>query len=99
MKNKIYANKGVKRNKKPLQNIVYRITDRSGDLAPTFNLYQLHWQYEKRLNIKPNVWNYHGEVSLDKIKEILEEKQYSKFRQGKRIFTIQRRIDGKNIKK
>lgn len=109
---KIHANSGIKRNKKPLQNIVYRVVilnelkdcnlDSPLNKSEEFLLKDtgylvLYSQYEKQLDIKPNTWNFHGFITPDKLKEILGLKQWSKFRQGQRIFTIQRRNDGKNL--
>lgn len=42
---------------------------------------------------------WHGFVTPEEFKTTLEERQWMKLTQGKREFIIQRRIDGKNIKK
>lgn len=89
---KFAANRGVPRNKRPLQNIAYKFTD-----APSGG-YHMRWAYERQLN-KYGVWNFHGAVTVDEIKAILSVNQWSKFRQGVRQFTVQRRVDGRNIPK
>ncbi len=106
---KQYANKGVERNKKPLENIVYKITV-SNKSAYNFEKFQpynfkelgyliLFWQYEKQYNEEPTVMNWHGLIAPDELKKRLSKKQWDNFCQGERIFIIQRRIDWKNIKK
>ncbi len=42
----------------------------------------LHWTNKK----SNNVWNWHGFVSVNELKQIIGLKQYEKFCQGKRIF-------------
>jgi hypothetical protein len=42
-------------------------------------------------------WN--GFITPAELKEKLGEKQWAKFCQGKREFIIQRRVDGRNVKK
>lgn len=88
---KIFQNLGVKRNKKPLQNIVYWF-----DKTETPDKYLCKWQYEKRLNVSNSV-NIHGFVDEIFIKEILSVNQWSKFKQGENKFIIQRRINKQNI--
>jgi len=80
---KRYANRGVERNKKPLQN------------KPTFVLL---WAYEREYNRHPSK-SFHGPVTLDQIKARLTPSQWSKFRQGTREFVKQRRVDGRNVPK
>jgi hypothetical protein len=90
---KVHANRGIARNKKPLQNIIYRIEDRQvGDTIQ----YILYWAYEKDHN-RNNTWFWHGAIAPEQIKNLLSPNQWSKFRQGERQFVIQRRIDGHNI--
>lgn len=103
MSSKHYANRGVERNKKPLKNIVYEIElsklENVPDKAP-YSEYRfkdlgylvLYWWHEEKNPIK----NMHGFITAEYLKNCLGEKQYSKFCQGKRTFTIQRRINGKN---
>lgn len=85
--NKYFANKGVKRNKKPLQNIVIKL-----EKNIKTGYYSLLWRVQKI-----DTFNYHGMVDELYIKELLGIKQYSKFKQGKTEFIIQRRINKKNI--
>lgn len=99
-----YANRGVKRNQRPLKNIVYVVEVHQlkpdADLA-YFEKFKykdegylvLNWYYES----KDPIWNFHGFVTTDDLKERLGLKQWKKFGEGKRTFIIQRRIDGKNI--
>lgn len=105
---KPHANKGVERNKKPLQNIVYRVklSDPKGlHDALGYAQYKykelgylvLYWQFEKNLNKEPKCVNYHGFITPEELRNILGAKQWSKFAQGKREFIVQRRVDGKNI--
>jgi hypothetical protein len=114
---KIHANFGVKRNKKPLQNLVYKIevmTEeemwldfRESDevFEERFSEYKfsegtyavLKYQYEKNLNERPNIWNSKGFITEKDLRIKLEGNNWSRFRQGQRIFTIQRRKDGKNL--
>lgn len=88
-KNKYFANKGLKRNKKPLKNIIYKFE------SPLYNeaIYYCYWKYQS-INM---IWISKGVMTEDEIKEIIGEKQWSKFCQGKREFIIQRRINNKNI--
>lgn len=103
-KSKYFANRGVARNKKPLKNLVYQIT--LSQLKPnedkeSYEKYKfkdlgylvLKWHYET----KNPIINFHGFITPIYLKELIGEKQYAKFCQGKREFIIQRRIDGKNI--
>lgn len=104
MKNKIYANKGVKRNKKPLRNIVYQISvkDKLKDDTNLENYEKfkhkdegyliLEWCYEG-----DSINNWYGFITPDAFKELIGSKQWSKFCQGKRIFINQRRVNGNNI--
>lgn len=103
---KIYANRGIKRNKKPLQNIVYQIEILKKLKCRSLNeshydqykfkdegYLVLNWQFEKQLR----GWNLHGFITPEDLRKKIGDKQWSKFCQGKRIFTIQRRANGKNI--
>jgi len=89
MKN-LYANIGVERNKKPLQNILYWIEESN-------NKYILYWAYEKDYN-KGFSRKYHGFVTEEEIKSKLTQKQWCKFKLGVRFFIHQRRENNKNIK-
>lgn len=109
MSNKYYANKGVERNKRPLQNIFMSI--KLIELPKNFNednyssfkfkdLGYITWgsAYEKNYN-KGESLTLHGFITPDDLKEKLGLNQWNKFCQGKREFIIQRRIDGKNKKR
>lgn len=106
---KQHANKGVARNKKPLQNIVYIIELsqlKEGIDPERFEQYRfkdkgyivLKWQLEHAYN-RDDSANWHGFITPDELKELIGVKQWSKFCNGKREFVNQRRIDGKNIGK
>ena len=87
-RNKYFANRGVTRNKKPLKNIVYWFeTPSYGKIA------YCNWKYQS-VNM---IWVSEGVMTYEEVKKIIGEKQWSKFRQGKREFIIQRRINNKNI--
>jgi hypothetical protein len=125
---KHHANKGVKRNKKPLKNITYFVeirqildhTQRRMDNAKDdaskkywedwFNDIQKFRYDDGYIMVTYKYqgsdirFQYYGPSSdghplctPDDLKTLLGDKQWSKFRQGKREFIIQRRIDGKNI--
>lgn len=111
---KNYANRGVERNKKPLKNIVYQIEvkplssfrkDVQDD--PKFVEDYAKYKFKEEgyiilksgLQGKYDIMGWNGFRTPEYIKELLSEKQWSKFCQGKREFIIQRRIDGNNIKK
>lgn len=89
--NKAIANRGIPRNKKPLQNIIFWITEKESE-------FYLEWQYEKIYN-RRTVKNFSGKVDIDYLKQWLSKNQWMKFRNGDRKFIIQRRIDGNNIPK
>lgn len=100
---KNHANRGVKRNKKPLQNIVFTVEVKplkNPDDADKYAEYKfkdlgylvLYWKYQRE-----NVTYYHGFVTPEHLKDRLGEKQWSKFCQGKREFIIQRRVDSGNV--
>lgn len=99
-----YANRGVKRNKRPLKNIVYVIEVSQLKPDADLNYFEkfkykdegylvLNWHYET----KDPIYYFHGFVTPDDLKERLGDKQWKKFGEGKRTFIIQRRINGKNI--
>ena len=107
-KETFYANRGVERNKKPLPNQLYKFevgplkAGLSDERIKEMEKYKFKdqgyivmlwsmqgWDY----------WNWHGFVTEDEVKKRIGDKQWAKFCQGKREFTIQRRVDGKNIKK
>lgn len=105
MKSTFYKNKGVSRNKIPLRNIIYkvRIIQLNDDSeAEKFEQYKfkdsgylvLDWMYESGTSTFS-----HGFITPTELKELIGEKQWSKFCNGKLKFIIQRRIDNKNIKK
>lgn len=103
---KYFANRGVERNKKPLKNIYYEVevkqlkeeADKESLAKYKFKdqgYLILLWWYEG----KDPIINQHGMITPGELKERIGVKQYAKFCQGKRVFIMQRRIDGKNIKK
>ncbi len=106
---KVHKNRGKERNKKPLKNIIYRIDlmkelKAGGTGDPKYDQYKfkdegymvLYWHYDEKNPIRKQ----HGFITPTKFKEMIGEKQWSKFcGEGKREFVIQRRINGKNIKK
>lgn len=103
---KYYANKGVKRNKKPLRNIVYRVTVKdTKTLSSEADLTEYTQYIFKDEGILILEWNYEGDgmnywyglITPDKLKELIGNNQWGKFCQGKRVFINQRRVDGKNI--
>lgn len=85
------ANRGIARNKKPLQNIIFWIIEKETE-------FYLEWQYEKQYNRHPTK-NFSGKIDLDYLKKWLSPNQWMKFRNGERKFIIQRRIDGNNVPK
>lgn len=101
---KVHANKGVRRNKKPLKNLVYEVevNQLKSDVEnkEQYDKYKfkdegylvLLWKYEGS-----SIRNWHGFVTPQYLKELLGEKQWAKFCEGKRQFVKQRRINGKNI--
>jgi hypothetical protein len=105
-KDKYFANRGVERNKTPLKNIVYefRLSQLKEGQDPEkyeeFKFKDLgyisydYWYEEK----KPIIY-WGGFITIDNLKHLIGTTQYSKFCQGKRLFIIQRRIGGKNVKK
>lgn len=107
MRDKRFANRGVRRNKKPLKNIEYWIKFQQLKEDVNVEEYEsflfegkgyivLRWRLQNNKN--PFPWNFHGFVTKDYVKQRLTTKQYSDFCQGKRYkFIIQRRVDGKNI--
>ena len=105
---KAIANRGVERNKKPLKNIVYEVTIKNdipiyGENKLSEHKYKfkdlgyliLHWWYDTKNS--PN--NFYGYITPAELKQKLGVNQWAKFCQGKRLFVIQRRVDGKNVKK
>ena len=106
---KAIKNRGIERNKKPLQNIVYKVelaqlkegTDPErykSYLFKDLGYLVLNWNYQKDYN-KHNCMNWHGFITPEVLKEKLGDKQWAKFCSGKREFVVQRREDGKNKKK
>ena len=107
-KETFYANRGVERNKTPLKNIIYKVDVIQLKNPEDIENYQkymfkdlgylyLLWRYDTKSQL--DILNIHGLVTPDELKQRIGEKQWSKLCQGKREFTIQRRIDGKNIPK
>lgn len=102
---KIHANKGVPRNKKPLRNTIYTVTlnqlkaDSDKDRYAKYmfkdkGYITLAWELQGSHGTR----NWHGFVTPEDLKSIIGEEQWRKFCQGKREFTIQRRVNGKNTK-
>lgn len=89
---KIVANRGVPRNKTPLQNIVYHFYEMRG------GGFSMSWVHERDYNRGCSMY-FHGAVTEEEIRKRLTPNQWSKFRQGERHFIRQRRIDGRNIPK
>lgn len=110
MKSKEFANKGVKRNKTPLQNIVIIVhvgkvkEEACPDMLKALEVYKfkdighLTWSsdYEKDYD-GVSCRFYHGFITPEELKEKLGVKQWMKFCNGKRKFIIQRRINHNNI--
>lgn len=104
-KTKYFANKGLARNKKPLANRVYTIdvvdneklrADLSYDKYKFKELGYLSFSSKMQGS---NIGFFHGFITVSDLKNIIGERQYSKFCNGKREFIIQRRVNGKNIPK
>lgn len=109
-KDKYFANKGLKRNKKPLQNKIIFVhvgiskENASEEMLKSMEMYKfkdigyLTWSsaYEK-LYHKHSVKFYHGFITSENLKLKLGEKQWNKFCNGKREFIVQRRFNHKNI--
>ena len=104
-KSKVIANYGIERNKKPLANIIYTIEIgqlKNGIYVSKYEQFKfkdlgyivLISEYEGKAGSR--AWN--GFRTPEFIKELLGEKQWSKFCQGKRKFIVQRRVNGKNTK-
>lgn len=92
---KHHANAGVKRNKKPLPNILYKIEVKQLREGTDLSLYEKYkfkdsgyifilWKYQGN-----SMWFYHGLATIQDLKETLGIEQYSKFCQGKREFIQQ----------
>lgn len=103
----LFANRGVERNKKPLKNLIIIV-----EIKPLRNdLEEDKLEYYEKFKFKDlgyMTWSsgyergymcWHGFITPEGLKTKLGEKQWMKLTQGKREFIIQRRIDGKNIKK
>lgn len=112
-KARFWKNRGVNRTKRPLRNIKYEIIVKEFGEPGTFNDSVNYEKYKfKDLGYLILCWgsdrssttlrkeslNFHGPITVKELKEIIGEKQYSKFCQGKRIFIVQRRVNGVNIK-
>lgn len=109
---KYHANKGVPRNKRPLKNKVYEVvilplsefkTKPSEEDLVRYEQYKFkdkgYLILHSHLQEKDPIIASHGFITPQELKEKLGEKQWAKFCQGKREFIIQRRVDGKNLKK
>lgn len=105
---KYFANRGLERNKTPLANKQYKfeiIPLKEGIDEAKYEQYKfkdqgfltMSWANGKVQKNGDFNWFWHGFITTNDLKKILGEKQYGKFCQGKREFTIQRRIDGKNV--
>lgn len=111
-KKTFYSNRGVERNKRPLQNIVFIIKfvqlkeGLSEEIVAEWEKYkfkdlgfiELYWQYERHYN-KHGCLNWDGLKTSEELRQMLGDKQWAKFCNGKREFVVQRRINGKNIPK
>jgi len=104
---KYFANKGLKRTKSALPNIIYKIeiTQLKSDAnVAYFEPYKfkdlgymvLSWTNQKADSFGEYSWYWHGFITIDELKRYIGTNQYSKFCQGKREFIIQRRVDGNN---
>ena len=109
---KKHANKGVKRNKKPLKNKLYRIRTYKNVKGPvTKKFHETHYVNNKVGYIVIE-WGYQGEVafmnkqvyytdyslSVGYLKKQLTTKEWSKLCQGRQTeFIVQRRFNKKNI--
>lgn len=105
---KIAAVLGVERNKKPLQNKVYKIEEVDSRDAGKIWVVEGRLGHERQDGSKSfhgRMWCHSGIYStIGELKDwfipIFGEKQWAKFKgQGKREFVLQRRVGGKNIKK
>jgi hypothetical protein len=98
---KIAANRGVPRNKKPLQNIILWIED-AKSLPDGTKQFALLWAYERDYN-QGRSKNFSCVKTLPLMEAYLKDKltpgQWAKFRNGARQFVIQRRINGRNVPK
>lgn len=81
------ANKGIKRNKKPLRNIEVKIVKREDGLYHMFERIQGTKAYGLCF----------ATYTFDEIKEKLTPNQWCKFQQGQKEFVIQRRVNKHNI--
>lgn len=109
-KSKKYANKGVNRNKKPLQNIMYKVkpnialkdtisNDIKDRLTRDFYLNENVGYVEILWKYqKSSTWGWSADLTLKLLKEKLNNKQWSKLCQCKTFeFTVQRRINKRNV--
>lgn len=109
-----HANRGVERNKKPLKNIIYEVQitklNKGGkELSEEDKLKYAKYKFKEEgylclyyyygiLN-RNTIKNLHGFITPEELKKIIGQKQWGKFCQGKMTFIVQRRVDGKNVKK
>ena len=111
-KGKYYANRGVERNKTPLQNIIIIVevkplrNDVSEETKLGYEKYKfkdlgyITWSSGREREYNSyGLIGWHGFITPEDLKNRLGDKQWAKFCQGKRRFIDQRRIDGKNISK
>jgi len=106
---KIHANKGVRRNKKPLQNMVYRvqvISDSDLNCETNLNENTIYGVGKVRVTLslqrqRLNYWS--PSYTLNLIKGVASDKQFAKLLNALRSglveydVIVQRRIDGKNV--
>jgi len=111
---KARANRGVERNKKPLKSLVYEVNitklNKGGkELSEEDKLKYAKYKFKEEgylclyyyygILTRNTIKNLHGFITPEELKKIIGQKQWAKFCQGKTTFIIQRRVDGKNIKK
>ena len=96
---KEFANKGVKRNKTPLQNIVIeiRIVEIKEDTYLNIIEALEKYKYNEKDYNGVSCRFCRGYITPEELKEKLGVKQWMKFCNGKRKFIIQRRINHNNI--
>lgn len=108
LRSKFFANRGVARNKKPLQNKLYwvhflpleKVRSKMNNLCERRvfkNLFLggVEWAYEQDFNQHGR--SFHDlHISVASLKRRLGLKQWAKLCNGKRFFILQRRFDHKN---
>ena len=107
-KEKYFANRGLKRNKRPIANLIYKIdvcqlkNDNDLDKYEQYKFKDLgylvlYWTKHKADKNGEFMWSWHGFITVAELKERIGENQYKKFCEGKREFIIQRRVNKKNL--